>query len=190
MLFTILSPKINRKIAILLYGANLWYLGEGMFGPLIAVFTERLGGDILNVTSAWATYLIVTGFLTIVIGRISDGRNKEKLMVTGYALNALFTFSYLFVKTPFHLLLVQAGLGIAAALATPTWNALYSQHEDRKHAGFIWGLAGGEFQITTGIAIILGGFVVSSFSFTYLFIIMGCIQVLATLYQLQILSKK
>jgi MFS family permease len=190
MLINILSPKINRKIQILLYGANLWYLGEGMFGPLLAVFTERLGGDILNITAAWATYLIVTGFLTIIVGRISDTWNKEALMVSGYALNALFTFGYIFVETPYQLLIVQAGLGMAAALATPTWNALYAKHEDRKHAGFAWGLAGGEFQIITGIAIIIGGLIVSSFSFTTLFIMMGIIQFFATLYQAQILLKK
>lgn len=80
----------------------MWYLGEGMFGPLLAVFTEQIGGDILNITAAWATYLIVTGFLTIIIG----------------------------------------------------------------------------------------GLLVNSYSFTTLFIIMGSIQVLATLYQSQILFKK
>lgn len=190
MIFGILSPKINRKIQILLYGANLWYLGEGMFGPLLAVFTEQIGGDILNITAAWATYLIVTGFLTILVGKISDKGNAEGLMVAGYALNALFTFCFILVDTQFQLLLVQAGLGVAAALATPTWNALYAKHEDRKHAGFAWGLAGGEFQIVTGAAIIIGGLLVNSYSFTTLFIIMGSIQVLAALYQAQILFKK
>ncbi|MBX4197808.1 MFS transporter [Candidatus Parcubacteria bacterium] len=185
-----LTPKLNRKIAVLLYGANLWFLGEGMFGPLLAIFTQRLGGDILNITSAWATYLIVTGILTIIIGRFSDRSNKEWLLVMGYALNAIFTFGYLFIETPKQLLLLQAGLGLAAALSTPTWNALYAQHEDRKRAGFTWGLAGGEFQITTGIAIIIGGLIVSRFPFSTLFIVMGCIQVIATIYQAQILKMK
>jgi len=188
MILSLLTPKVNRKIAVLLYGANLWFLGEGMFGPLLALFTEQVGGSILDITEAWATYLIVTGFLTILVGRISDSKGKEELMVAGYALNALFTFCYLFVKTPNQLLLVQAGLGVAAALAGPTWNALYAKHEDRKRAGFTWGLAGGEFQITTGIAIIIGGIIVSKYSFSTLFIVMGCIQVIATLYQAQILK--
>jgi MFS family permease len=154
----------------------------------MAVFTQRIGGDILKCHHVpGPPTLIVTGFLTIYIGQYSDGRNKEKLMLAGYALNAIFTFCYLFIQTPFHLLLVQAGLGIAAALATPTWNALYSKHEDRQRAGYIWGLAGGEFQITTGIAIVFGGMIVSAFSFHALFIVMGCIQVLATIYQMQIL---
>ena len=182
---------LNRYIKILLYGGNIWYFGEGMLGPLFAVFTERVGGDILDISWAWATYLILAGVLYIVVGKITDKYdNAEKTMVLGYALNALFTFSYIFVSTTWHLFVVQAGLGIAAAMATPTWDALYAKHEDRKHGGFQWGLAGGEAQIITGIAIVVGGYIVSLVSFNALFLTMGIIQVIATIYQARILRKK
>ncbi|KKS52943.1 MAG: Permease of the major facilitator superfamily [Candidatus Magasanikbacteria bacterium GW2011_GWC2_42_27] len=165
---------------ILLYGGNIWYFGEGMLGPLFAVFTERVGGDILDISGAWATYLIIAGLLYIVVGKITDTyNNAEKIMVLGYALNALFIFGYLFASVPWHLFVVQAGLGVAAAMATPTWNALYAKHEDRRHSGFQWGLAG-----------IIGGYIVSIVSFTALFVTMGIIQVIATIYQAQILRKK
>ncbi len=183
--------KLNRHIKLLLYGGNIWYFGEGMLGPLFAVFTEKIGGDILDITWAWATYLIIAGLLYIVVGKITDiYDNAEKIMVLGYALNALFTFGYLFISTPWHLFIIQAGLGIASAMATPTWNALYAKHEDRKNDGFQWGLAGGEAQIITGIALIVGGYIVSYFSFSGLFITMGIIQTVATIYQAQILIKK
>lgn len=182
---------LNKRIKILLYGGNVWYFGEGMFGPLFAVFTERLGGDILDISWAWATYLVVAGLLYIVVGKITDAYdNKEKVMVLGYILNTLFTFGYLLVSTPWHLFLIQAGLGIAAAMATPTWDALYAKHEDRKHDGFQWGLAGGEAQIITGVAIVVGGYVVIYGSFTALFVTMGIIQTIATLYQMRILREK
>lgn len=182
--------KLNHSIKILLNGANIWYLGEGMLGPLFAVLTERVGGDILDISWAWATYLIFAGVLYIVVGKMTDKYdNAEKTMVFGYALNALLTFGYLFVSTPWHLIVVQAGLGIASAMATPTWDALYAKHEDRKHGGFQWGLAGGESQIITGIAILIGGYIVSFVSFNALFVIMGIIQVIATIYQAQILKK-
>ncbi len=181
---------LNRHIKILLYGGNLWYFGEGMLGPLFVVFTERVGGDVLDITWAWATYLILAGVLYIVFGKIADKYgNAEKIMVCGYALNALFTFGYLFVSAPWHLFVVQAGLGIAAAMASPTGSSLYAKYEDKKHGGFQWGLVGGEAQIVTGLALIIGGYVVSLFSFTALFLIMGTIQVIATLYQAQILRK-
>lgn len=181
---------MNKKIKSLLFGGNLWYFAEGMFGPLLAVFTERMGGDILDITSAWATYLLVTGFLTIYVGKISDKLDKAKIMIFGYALNAFFTFSYLLVDSSLDLFIVQAGLGVAAALATPTWNALYAEYEDKKKEGLEWGLASGAANIVTGISIIIGGFVLKYTSFEVLFIIMGSIQIVATIYQMRILRKR
>jgi MFS family permease len=179
---------LNKHIKILLYGANLWYLGEGMLGPLVAIFTEKVGGDILDISWALAIYLTVTGIVTIFIGKISDHHKiQERLMVLGYALNALFTFAYLLVDSTTSLFLVQAGLGIASAMATPTWEALYAKHENKKLGGYTWGLAEGESNLVTAVAIIIGGLMIQHFSFAALFVLMGCIQVIATAYQARIL---
>ena len=180
---------LNKYLSLLLFGANVWYFGEGMLGPLLAIFTEHIGGDVLDVSWAWATYLIVTGSLYIIVGKIIDGKyHPATVMVIGYGLNALFTFCYLLVSAPWQLFLVQAGLGVAAALATPTWNALYARHEDKKHDVFDWGLAGGEAQIITGVAVIAGGFMITYFSFEVLFLTMGIIQIIATVVQAQLLK--
>lgn len=173
---------------MLLIGGGLWYLGEGMFGPLLAVFTEQIGGDVLNISWAWSMYLVVYGLLSIWFGRYSDvHRNREKLMILGYALNAFFTFGYLFVTDMMSLLIVQAGLGVASAMATPTWNALFDHHSAEKIDGFAWGVSEGVASIVTAGAIIFGGFIVTLYSFSVLFLIMGCVQTLATLYQARIL---
>lgn len=161
-----------------------------MFGPLFAVFAQRIGGSLLDIVWAWSAYLIVTGILTILIGRFSDrGLSKEKLMVAGYALNAVFTFGYLFVSSPLQLLMVQIGLGVAVALAYPTWEALYAKYEDKRNAGYEWGLASGEYRLVTGVAIVMGGLIVTYASFQALFLVMGVIQVVAALYQAQILRR-
>ncbi len=179
---------LNVKEKILLRGASLWCLGEGMLGPLFAVFANRMGGNILDITWAWATYLIITGLASIGVGEIADKYSKEKLMISGYALNALFTFSYLLVQTPLQLFLVQAGLGVASAIASPTWSALYAEHENRRQAGLTWGLADGDLKLVTGVAIIIGGLVVNYYSFETLFWVMGFVQVTATIYQARILA--
>ena len=172
----------------LLVGANIWYFGEGMLGPLLAVFTQQIGGDIFDITWAWSTYLIVTGLCFIVVGKIVDRRiDARKVMVAGYALNAICTFGYIWVASPWQLFVVQAGLGVANALATPTWDALYAKHEDKKHDTYQWGIAGGQAQIITGVAILIGGSIVSLVSFRELFLFMGVIQVIATFYQARIL---
>lgn len=183
--------KINPRVKILLYADNLWYFGEGMLGPLLAIFTESVGGDLLDVSWAWAIFLMVTGFMHILVGKFLDGKKLNKqFMVAGYALNAVFTFSYLFVSSPLQLFMVEAGLGIALAMATPTWNTLYSEFEDRKHDTLEWGLADGQASIVTGVAILVGGALVNYFSFSALFLIMGLIQVVSTAYVARILFVK
>ena len=161
-----------------------------MFAPLLAIFAQGIGGDILDITWAWATYLLVAGILTIFVGNLSDKISKKKLIFAGYLLNTIFTFSYILVYNQVSLLIVQAGLGIAAALATPTWNALYSEYEDKKRDGLEWGLSDGLSQFLTGIAILLGGLVIVNYSFKTLFIIMGIIQLIATLRLIPILKKR
>ena len=181
--------QISRTAKILLLGANIWYFGEGMLGPLFAVFAERVGGDILDITWAWATYLMMTGVFYIVVCKLISGKKyKNKVMIAGYGLNALFTFGYLFVSSPWHLFFIQAGLGIAEAVGTPAWDALYAQSIDKEADTFAWGLASGQSQIVTGLAIIGGGLIVHYFSFNTLFIFMGIIQIIATLIQAKILK--
>lgn len=182
---------LKKNIRILLYSSNIWYLGEGMFAPIFGIFTQKIGGNILDISGIWAAYLIATGIFTILVGRLSDRNiSKAKLMVIGYALNAFFTFCYLFVSSQLSLFLVQVGLGIASALATPTWNALYAQYEDRSKAGQIWGMADGQSKVMTGVAVVLGGVIVNWLSFNTLFFAMGIIQVIATLYSVQLLTQQ
>ncbi|MCL1475240.1 MFS transporter [Argonema antarcticum] len=181
---------MNKNLKILLYGSNLWSLGEGMLGPIFGVFTEKIGGNILDISWIWATYMIATGIFTICVGNISDRKiSKEKLMVAGYGINTIFTFSYLLVSSPLQLLFVQVGLGFATALATPTWDALYvNYYEDKTKAGYLWGIAVGRDQVITGISIIIGGLIVNYCSFKVLFVTMGIVQAIATIYQAQILK--
>ena len=186
---------MKREEWILLWSNNLWSFGEGMLGPLFAVFAERVGGNILDITWAWAIYLAVTGVLTIVVGNYSDKVwrwcGRERLLVIGYALNALFTFGYLFVFNATGLFIVQAGLGVALALASPTWSALYDRYSPKEAGkGYSWGLMSGEQRLVLGLAIVVGGFVVSRYSFTALFILMGSIQVAATIFQARLISQR
>lgn len=108
-------------------------------------------------------------------------------MVLGYALNTVFTFGYLLVSDSVSLFIVQAGLGVAAALATPTWSALFDEFSDKSVNGFAWGIAEGVASIITGFSIVIGALVVSYTSFTLLFVVMGTAQTLATVYQAKIL---
>lgn len=172
---------MNRYRKVLLISSYAWYFGEGLLGPLYAVFAQRIGGDILELTGAYALYLMVMGVFSIYIGEFTTHDSKKRLMIVGYALNAVATFGYLLVDNPLKLFLVQGTLGLAAALATPTWNSLFSVHDDdKKRAGSGWGLDAGGSSITLGLAAIAGGFIMANFGFPVLFVLMGIIQIAST----------
>jgi hypothetical protein len=182
---------LTKTAKILLLGANIWYFGEGMMGPLFAVFAEKIGGDILDITWAWATYLIITGIFYIITGRLLNNKNyKTKVMVAGYTINAIFTFGYLAVDTPLKLFFIQAGLGIAEAIGTPAWDALYSKNQHEDIDSYAWGLSAGQSQIVTGLAFGLGGVITHFISFEALFITMGSIQIVAAIVTAQLLLPK
>lgn len=172
---------MNQYLRWLLIISNLWFFAEGMLGPLYAIFTEKIGGDVLDVAWTQSLYLIVCGSLYIIFGKLLDAfSRKEIFLFLGYLLNTIFTFGYLAVKNPYHLFIVQFGLGVASALATPSWDVFYHRWSDFRSDGLQWGLAEGIPSFVKAFALIIGGYIISFFSFNFLFLVMGLIQLLAT----------
>lgn len=179
---------ISKKERTLLFANNLWYLSEGMLGPLFGIYCAKFQSSPLDISWIWALYLISVGFVVIGLGYISDFIHKEKLLVLGYGLQTIFTFCYIFVNTKYQLAFLQLGLGISGGLSTTTWYTLYSRFEDKSHEGLTWGLANGLSSIYTGIALLCGGLIIANSSFEILFLIMSIIQFLATLYVSKLIS--
>jgi MFS family permease len=179
-----------RRIPLLLLSSSLWYFSEGLLGPLFAVFSEQVGGDLLDITAAWATYLVVSGIAYPVVGRFLNGTAwKYRMITVGYALNTVFTFAYLLVSDTFGLLLVQVGLGIAEALSTPSWDAYYASQlrdTDSTEDTFLWGIASGHTQFISGVAIAIGGLIANFVSFQALFVVMGVLSLVATIVQARV----
>ncbi len=172
---------------LLLLASSLWYFSEGLLGPLFAVFSEQVGGDLLDITGAWAAYLIVSGLAYPVVGRLLNrSRWKFRMIAVGYALNTIFTFAYLLVDNTTSLLLVQVGLGVAEAVATPSWDALFARDLPERDDTFLWGIASGHTQFVSGVAILVGGFIAAYVSFQALFITMGILSLLATIVQARV----
>lgn len=182
--------KLTATTRILLISSSLWYFGEGLFGPLFAVFAEKIGGDLLDITSAWSLYLVSTGVFYFLLGRlIKTSKYKHHFLVFGYGLNALLTFGYVFVENTYHLFAIQVGLGFAEALCTPIWDSLFASNIDDNEDLSYWGLANGHSHFVSGIAIAIGGLIANYLSFNTLFIIMGVVQLMATAVQARMLIK-
>ena len=180
--------SLNKTTKILLIASSLWYFGEGLFGPLFAIYAEKIGGDLLDITWAWAAYLMATGIFYVIVGKfVNKSIYKKQVMIFGYGLNALLTFGYIFVHNTQQLFLIQIGLGMAEALSAPIWDSLFAHNLEDKSNTFHWSLANGHPHFVSGIAIAIGGLIATVISFEALFITMGIIQTIATIIQAKIL---
>jgi len=181
---------MKKKLKILLAADSYLLLGTGMMIPVYAIFVERIGGDILDASWAWAIFSAVSGILMIIIGKWED-RNKhyERMLFFGFLLRSFAFFGYFFVSNTFQLFGTQILLGISMAMSGPAYDAMYSKNLDHGKFASEWGAWEAMNMIVAAVAAIIGGLIVTYFSFKALFIIMFIIGLIGTFFSFLLLRK-
>lgn len=158
-------------------------MSAAMLGPIQAIYVTKIGGDLLDASFAAATFAVVAGTTTLLIGRWTDRvKENELIIVVGYLIIGTAFFLFLTVDSVADLLFVQVLIGLGEAVYSPAFDAVYTRHLTDGKTGSGWGAweAMNYFMITAGATI--GGFVASRYGFDPLFIIMGTLSVGAAAY--------
>ena len=164
---------MHKQLKLFLISNSFFTLAAGMFGPIYAIFVNQIGGDILAAGSAWAVFMIISGLGTLLMGKIQDKLKKEKpVILIGYALQSLGFLGYFFVSNVMQLFIVQILLGISLMIQLPVFNSFYTKYLEKNKLAFQWAAWEGMYFTITGIAALIGGFVVKIFNFKFLFLMM------------------
>ncbi|KKR71570.1 MAG: Arabinose efflux permease family protein [Candidatus Woesebacteria bacterium GW2011_GWA2_40_7] len=164
----------NKALKILFVFNGLFVFAGSLLGPLYAVFVERITKGIFPITLSWSMFLFSTTLFTIIVAKVGDRiKEKEYLLLTGYAIRAMVWFSYIFIQNFYILLLAQFLLGIGEAAGTPAFDAIFAEHLDKgKHVNEY-----SEWKIITNVVLamgtLLGGITVEKFGFSSLFLFMS-----------------
>lgn len=171
--------------------AFVWFFANGLFYPLYSLFAEGIGGDLFQIGGAYSVYLITEGIFTIAFGRIpiQKQRFNAMLLIAGYMLYAIILYFYIFITEPISLFIVEFITGIASALATPSWDALYTWNMKKRESNNSWGIYEGGASIVRGIALLVGVLILSFFNFQALFLTMAIIVTISTVYLLILNAK-
>ena len=182
---------MRREIKILLLSDTWTYLALGLIGPIYAIFVEKIGGNILDASWAYSSFMITTGLVMFFISRWEDkAKHKEELVVVGYVLTSLGCLSYIFVKDEISLVITQVILGLAGALYTPAFDALYSEYLDSDEEASEWGLEEAMIYVIGAISALIGGYVAKFLGFRSLFIIMFIVSTFSVATSLHLLHSK
>ncbi|TAL47837.1 hypothetical protein EPN87_02035, partial [archaeon] len=76
-----------RNIKLMVTAAFVLYFLNGLFGPLLVVFIQNIGGDdLLNIGYVYATFIITSGIFGALSGKVSDKHGRRKLILLGAGL--------------------------------------------------------------------------------------------------------
>ena len=158
-------------------------LAGAMLGPIYALYVERVGGDLLDASFAGGIFAFVAGTTVLLSGKYSDKLKQKKLIVIlGYTIMGVGFLLYTQVNSILFLLLVQVLIGFGEAIYNPPFDALYSEHLDKGKDGTEWGAWEAINYYSIAIGAIMGGFIVTNFGFTPLFVTMALLCFSSALY--------
>lgn len=178
-------------LRVLYVSSWLSWFAASLFGPIYAIFVQQIGGDVLDAGIAYAIFSIVMGIFTLLMGKLEEKTfDRRKSLVWGYAILMGATIGYVSVQSPYQLFIVQACMGIGAAINYTAWDALFSHAVEKGKESVEWGTQEGGMQIVAGVAAIAGSFVVATFGFDVLFLGMAFIQSLSIAAALSLFRKR
>lgn len=184
-LFRFLLPEahLNRSLRILIAVNTGMVFVIGVFAPFYAVFVQHLGGSIAYAGLSWAVFSIVSGVLILLFANWElKVAHQEKLLGLGYFIRGLVFLSYAFMTSLTQLLFTQVLWGIAAALGTPAFDAIYQAHTTKEESIVQWGGWEGVASIATGVAALLGGTLIQAFGYPGVFMGMAAVSIVLSLY--------
>jgi MFS family permease len=184
-----LIVKFSLKIMLLLEG--LFMFSGGLFGPIYALFVDRVGGNILDAGLAAFAFLASTGILVFLISRWENReKHQEKLYLLGYLMTAIGYLGYVFVSSHMELIAVQVFLGIAQAIYLPVRDSIYTKAIRKGKEAVEWGKWEAESFIAPAAAAILGAMIAFTFGFRELFFAMFLISLVGVVIGLRLFMKR
>ncbi len=182
---------MHKQLKLFLTANAFFVLAVGMFGPIYAIFVQKVGGDILAAGTAWAIFTIISGIGILFMGKIQDKIKRDKpSIILGYALMSLGFLGYYFVSNVTQLFLVQILLGISTVVLTPAYDSFYTKYLEKGKFASQWAAWEGIWYLVTGIAALVGAFLANLFGFRILFLIMFFVSLIGLFLSMQLKEKK
>lgn len=166
--------KNNRALKVLFTYNSLFLFSSMLFGPLYAIYVNKLGGGVLLISISSAVYYVASTFFMIFVSKWGDRvKEKELLLVASYLIRGLGYIGFIYMNSAVLLILLQTLFGLADALGTPIFGALFATHTDKNEEVLEYSDWSIVSNLVMALGAIIGGYTVSAFGFGFLFVVMS-----------------
>lgn len=163
--------------------------------PIFAVFAVNIiaGGSIEVAASSFSVYLIVRVIFELISGRyLSKSTEFQKFIVSiiGILFISVGYFGFALTKTVLQLYIFYGVVGIGLGIASPAKNSLFSMHLDKDREASEWGVYDATVFFGMAVSATLGGLLVKTYGFSFLFYLVSVINLLGIIPYLLYMHKK
>lgn len=167
--------NINIVIKILILSDFLIWSANQLFAPIFAIFVadNLVNGNVEVVGFSAGIYLFVKSIFEIPVGLFIDKKKGEIddliFACVGTLITGVAIFLYNYINTVTQLYLLQAVLGISAAIAYPGWYSMFTRHIDKDKEAFEWSLYDVLLAIGMAVTSAIGGVLAKEYGFSVIF---------------------
>lgn len=182
---------MNPELKILNTASAFSVFAAGLFAPFYAVFIKDIGGGAFLAGSSYSVYAIAAGLLILASSKLEDNFfDTKKLVVLGYMMSTIGFFGYMLVENPLQMFAIQAIVGLATAVRSPAFDEVYSRNLDEGKYAYEWGIWESMYWIVSGVSAIVAGYIIQSYGFDTLFMIMGTMSLIGVIVSLNLIYRQ
>lgn len=168
--------RVNRFVRYFVLSDIILFSGWGLVSPIFSVYVTQqiVGASLFTVGIGAFVYWFVRSILQLPIADYLDNTKGEKddfyALILGLSLMSFSAFSFVFIREPYQLYIVQAIHGLASGMYHSAWAGMFSRHLDKDRAASSWALDSALLGFAAGLTGLLGGFFGDLFGFTVVFV--------------------
>jgi len=170
-----------NNLNIFIISTAIFQFGFGLIGPFYVVYLQKIGGSIENLGISYAIMTIFQSLFSYIGGRYSDKFGRKPLLIwTGYIYSILM-MTYPSVQNIIQLYILQALVGIVAAISLVASTTFLADITHRSKRGHQIGLFKTIVGIAFGLAMVGSGFAIGKFGYGIIFYAVGIIGIISTI---------
>lgn len=173
------EPLLNRNLLLFMAAMVLANLGGNMYQPLLPLYLQELGANVVQVGLFFTLAQIVPLALQILGGWISDSLGRLRSIAFG-SLATLAAYVVMVLAPSWEWVLLGMGFGaITSALVGPSFSAFIAENSAEKNRARVFGITDTIFMVVGVIGPPLGGELAGRYGFKAMLVVATVIYAVA-----------
>ncbi len=152
-------------------GSSMVFINGSTVNVALPALQSQLGASVTDIQWIINAYSLFLASLILLGGSLGDHFGRKRLFVIGTIVFTLASIWCGLVNTPLNLIIARAAQGIGGALLTPGSLAIISASFEKQERGRAIGLWSGFSALTSAVGPLLGGWLIDTFSWRWIFFI-------------------